>query len=129
MSAPGDSIFNIWGIKQERLSLPHLRSNNYKVSVFRLLKDLIGKDLTKVSMPVYLNEPISVVQKLVECCEYTSILDMAAKEPNPTRRLALVSCYNISRFCFYKDRKLKPFNSLLGETYEMITKDWKFVSE
>lgn len=42
------------------MTLPVLRDPNLKVSFWQVLKDLIGKDLTKVSMPVYFNEPLSL---------------------------------------------------------------------
>ena len=43
-----------------RLQLPS--ENNFKISagtILKLLKDIIGKDLSKFSMPVWVNEPIS----------------------------------------------------------------------
>jgi hypothetical protein len=43
-----------------RVALPHLRNPSLKVSFWKILKDLIGKDLTRVSMPVYFNEPLSL---------------------------------------------------------------------
>lgn len=55
--------FNILDIPQERLTLPHLRNPNTKVGIFQILKDLIGKDLSKISLPVYFNEPLAMTQK------------------------------------------------------------------
>lgn len=63
---------------EERLTLPHLRPPNYRVSVITLLKDLIGKDLARISMPVYFNEPLSMLQKISETFEYCDILDLAS---------------------------------------------------
>ena len=60
---------------EERLTLPHMRNPNQKVSVWQVMKDLIGKDLTKVSMPIYFNEPLSLGQKLAETVEYNYLLD------------------------------------------------------
>lgn len=54
------SKFGILDIPQERLTLPHLRDPNTKISLVKLLKDVIGKDLSKISLPVYFNEPISL---------------------------------------------------------------------
>ena len=34
--------------------------------VFKLLKELIGKDLTRFSMPVFLNEPTNIIMKPAE---------------------------------------------------------------
>jgi hypothetical protein len=40
---------------------------------------MIGKDLTKVSLPVYFNEPLSMTQKIIESNEYCDeLLEKAA---------------------------------------------------
>ena len=73
--------FNILDINQERLTLPHLRDPNTKIGIFQILKDLIGKDLSKISLPVYFNEPLSITQKAAESSEYAELAERAAKEP------------------------------------------------
>ena len=42
-----------------------------------MIKDNIGKDLTKVCLPVYFNEPLSSLQKCFEDLEYSYLLDRA----------------------------------------------------
>ena len=45
-----------------RLQLPSI--NNFKIKaslVFKLLRDIIGNDLSKFSLPVWVNEPLSVL--------------------------------------------------------------------
>jgi hypothetical protein len=54
-----DSLM-ILDVEGERTTLPHLRPPNFKISFWSVLKELIGKDITKVSMPVYFNEPLSM---------------------------------------------------------------------
>ena len=54
-----DSLM-ILDVEGERTTLPHLRPPNFKISFWSILKELIGKDITKVSMPVYFNEPLSM---------------------------------------------------------------------
>ena len=54
-----DSLI-ILDVEGERTTLPHLRPPNFKISFWSILKELIGKDITKVSMPVYFNEPLSM---------------------------------------------------------------------
>ena len=50
-----------------RTSLPCLSEFKLKPShLFSLLKNLVGKDLTKVSMPCFINEPFSITQKVSE---------------------------------------------------------------
>ena len=74
----GANLFQILDIDQERRSLPFLRDPNKKPSFWKILKDLIGKDLSKVSMPVYFNEPLSLTQRSAETVEYNDLLDVAA---------------------------------------------------
>ena len=50
----------IQDVYEERLTLPHFRPPKLKISVWTILKDLIGKDLSRISMPVYFNEPLSM---------------------------------------------------------------------
>jgi hypothetical protein len=42
-----------------------------------MIKENIGKDLTKVCLPVYFNEPLSSLQKCFEDMEYSFLLDQA----------------------------------------------------
>ena len=95
----------------------------------QMIKEAIGKDLSRISMPVYLNEPLSIVQKGTENNEYSSLLKQASKEPDSLKRLALLSVYNGSRMNHIGGRIKKPFNSLLGETYELITNDYRIIIE
>jgi hypothetical protein len=39
-------------------------------SVWKVLKDAVGKDLARFCVPVYFNEPLSMVQKVAEIMEY-----------------------------------------------------------
>lgn len=45
----------------EREELPWLKPPNQKASIFKVLKDMIGKDITKFAVPVHFNEPISML--------------------------------------------------------------------
>jgi len=80
-------------------------------------------------MPIYFNEPLSFNQKLAETHEYNELLDKASKEPNSLKRLAYVSAYCSSRYSSIVCRMNKPFNPLLGETYELVTDKYRFISE
>jgi|TARA_B110000305_G_scaffold154404_1_gene171108 oxysterol-binding protein 1 len=53
-----------------REQLPYLKSPENKPSIFKVIKDAIGKDLTKMAVPVHFNEPISMLQKTAEIMEY-----------------------------------------------------------
>ena len=46
---------------ETRTILPFLRDPNNRPSVFKILKDASGKDLSRFCVPVYFNEPVSMV--------------------------------------------------------------------
>jgi hypothetical protein len=50
-------------------------------------------------------------------------------EEDPVRRIALLTTAIIASFHECKIRKRKPFNPMLGETYEIVTDDLRFISE
>ena len=55
-----------WGCAQEK-----------SVSLWAIIRECVGKDLTRVCLPVYFNEPLSALQKLAEDLEYSALLDQA----------------------------------------------------
>lgn len=62
-----------------RKCLPEPKEKEKSVSLWSMIKDNIGKDLTKVCLPVYFNEPISSLQRCFEDVEYSYLLDRAAE--------------------------------------------------
>jgi oxysterol-binding protein 1 len=44
----------------ERELLPYFKDPKQKISFWTVLKDIIGKDLTRISFPVYFNDPLSI---------------------------------------------------------------------
>ncbi len=69
----------IAGVYEERLTLPSLRPPGYKVSFWTILRECIGKDLSRITMPIYFNLPLSNLQISAGPCEYNYILDAAAE--------------------------------------------------
>lgn len=61
--------------------------------------------------------------------EYNEILDRAGAEPDPARRMALVAIHGITQITPIEKTNTKPFNPLLGETFEYVCKDFSFLSE
>jgi oxysterol-binding protein 1 len=53
--------------------------------------------------------------------EYNDLLEKAALETDSMRRMAYVATYSIARYAHMAERGTKPFNPLLGETYELVT--------
>ncbi|RDA93566.1 hypothetical protein CP533_6147 [Ophiocordyceps camponoti-saundersi (nom. inval.)] len=95
-------------------------------SLIAFVRKNVGKDLSTISMPVSANEPLSLLQKLAEQFEYAQLLTRAAQQANVTERLLLVSAFAVSQFSSgrAKERSMrKPFNPLLGETFELVRTD------
>ncbi|XP_052029676.1 oxysterol-binding protein-related protein 3 isoform X3 [Apodemus sylvaticus] len=112
---------------KRRTSLPAPGPNTSSVSVWSILRNNIGKDLSKVAMPVELNEPLNTLQRLCEELEYSELLDKAARMPNPLERMVYVAAFAISAYASsYFRAGSKPFNPVLGETYECIRQDKGF---
>ncbi|XP_035842983.1 oxysterol-binding protein-related protein 2A isoform X4 [Helianthus annuus] len=104
-----------------RKKLPDPAEKEKGVNLWSLIKDNIGKDLTRVCLPVYFNEPISSLQKCFEELEYSYLLDQAyyhGKEGNSLQRILNVAAFAVSGYASSEGRHCKPFNPLLGETYE-----------
>jgi len=111
--------------------LPVPMPDGMEVSLWNVLKKSIGKDLTKVAMPVSFNEPISALQKMAEDLQYSFLLDQATPKSG-IERMVKVAAFAVSCYAADATRKgRKPFNPILGETYELVRDDmgWKFVAE
>lgn len=92
-------------------------------SLIAFVRKNVGKDLSTISMPVSANEPTSLLQKVAEQLEYAQLLDKAARQKSPTERLLFVTAFAVSQFSNgrAKERAIrKPFNPLLGETFELV---------
>jgi hypothetical protein len=49
------------------------------IAVWSFLKNAIGKDLSKVTLPVLFNEPISMLQRMCEDIEFIELLSLASR--------------------------------------------------
>jgi len=97
--------------------------NRPKISLWGILKSMIGKDMSKMTLPVSFNEPTSLLHCVVQDMEYTDILDIAADRTDSLERLAYVAGFAASEYAGTIGRVAKPFNPLLGETYEYVRPD------
>ncbi|XP_065574279.1 oxysterol-binding protein 1-like isoform X2 [Artemia franciscana] len=109
---------------------PYLRIMPW--NLWTILKNYIGKELTEIPIPFNFCEPLSMLQRLVEDYEYSEILDKAAMASDSCEQLAYVAAFTVSSYATTSNRTAKPFNPLLGETYELDRTDdlgWKCISE
>ncbi|CAD6575721.1 MAG: hypothetical protein ASARMPREDX12_007456 [Alectoria sarmentosa] len=147
--------------------------NRPKISLWGILKSMIGKDMTKMTLPVSFNEPTSLLQRVTEDMaslpqphmyaiiwavrayyrsrnrgptpfkyllnliivlamdmlilippqEYIDLLDTAADRADSTERMVYVAAFAASEYASTIGRVAKPFNPLLGETYEYVRPD------
>lgn len=117
-------------IKNRRTRVPD--KPNYPLNLWSIMKNCIGKELSKIPMPVNFNEPLSMLQRLTEDYEYADLLDKAAQCSDPCEQLAYVAAFSISSYSTTANRTGKPFNPLLGETYECDRMDdlgWRVIAE
>ncbi|KAF5097714.1 hypothetical protein D0Z00_002315 [Geotrichum galactomycetum] len=95
-----------------------------RISLWGVLKNLIGKDMTKMTLPVSFNECTNLLQRSAEDMEYTDLLEKAAAIiDDPGERLVYIAAYAASSYSSTIDRIAKPFNPLLGETFEYSRPD------
>eukprot|EP01027_Heterolobosea_sp_BB2_P000650 GEZU01000949.1.p1 GENE.GEZU01000949.1~~GEZU01000949.1.p1 ORF type:complete len:374 (+),score=87.38 GEZU01000949.1:169-1290(+) len=77
-----------------------------------------GKDLVSVSLPVYIFEPRSWLERMTDGWSYIdSFLPKAVAATDPVERFKICIAFAISGLnctCIFK----KPFNPILGETYQ-----------
>jgi len=80
------------------------------------------------------SEPLSFLQRLTEDLEYSDCLDAAAAlgDDDSCLRLAYVTAFSVSGYANTTERLFRPFNPLLGETYECNRKadlGWRSIAE
>jgi hypothetical protein len=101
------------GYAQLRTQLAISADNRPSTSLWSVLKHSIGKDLTRISFPVFFNEPTSMLQRMAEDMEFSECLDAAAKEGDALRRIAYVAAFAMSNYSSTIGRIAKPFNPML----------------
>ncbi|KAG8903529.1 hypothetical protein FRB99_003160 [Tulasnella sp. 403] len=101
------------GYAHPRERLPIANDNRPPVSLWAVLKGSIGKDLTKISFPVFFNEPTSMLQRMAEDMEFAECLDAAVGETDSHKRIAFVAAFAMSNYSSTIGRIAKPFNPML----------------
>ncbi|OXA51797.1 oxysterol-binding protein-related protein 1 [Folsomia candida] len=111
-----------------RTKLPAKASKN-DCGIWSVLKNCVGKDLSKVTMPIQFNEPISFLQRAAEHMEYADLLGNVELAQNPVDRIQHVAAFAVSALASNWNRLGKPFNPVIGETYELRRNDYKLICE
>uniref|UniRef100_A0A8C6PGF5 Oxysterol-binding protein n=1 Tax=Nothobranchius furzeri TaxID=105023 RepID=A0A8C6PGF5_NOTFU len=114
------------GITTHRMSLPAPMFSRNDFSIWSILRNCIGMELSKITMPVIFNEPLSFLQRLAEYMEHTYLIHQANASSDPIERMKCVAAFAVSAVASQWERTGKPFNPLLGETYELVREDLGF---
>ena len=114
---------------EPRHRLPAPRPIQRGFSLWSILKNAIGRDLSRITMPATINEPLSALQRFVEEFEHASFLTSAALSSDPYERLLYVTAFALSSYHGALLRDSKPFNPLLGETFEWSNNQLRFLGE
>ncbi len=116
-----------------RTEIPPKPSNSSLKAAVKILSKCVGKDLTRMPIPAtFWSEPLSFLQRLSECLEYSSLLDKAAECKSDLDQMAHVAAFSMSFYSQMAERVAKPFNPLLNETFEFDRLDdlgWRSLSE
>ncbi|XP_051021134.1 oxysterol-binding protein 2 isoform X6 [Acomys russatus] len=92
---------------------------NYSLNLWSIMKNCIGRELSRIPMPVNFNEPLSMLQRLTEDLEYHHLLDKAVNCTSSVEQMCLVAAFSVSSYSTTVHRIAKPFNPMLGETFEL----------
>ena len=92
-----------------------------------IVKEMITAMTQNKPAPVYFNEPLSMCQRQCEKFYYLSLLNKACQETkNKALQLAYISAFIIGELFLSINRNLKPFNPIIGETYEYFDNENNF---
>ena len=112
-------------------------------SLVAILRKNVGKDLSTITMPVTINEPLSLLQRQAEQLEYATLLhtasslraqDSVSPDTAANQRLLYITAFALSSLSSARIRERairKPFNPMLGETFELVREDlgFRFIAE
>ena len=119
--------------RQRRSTVPKRPTDQSSLKMLKdLLKNASGKDLSKIPMPCNFSEPLSYLQRFTEILEYSHLLDKAAECEDSLEQLSYVTAFIVSSAATSSERKCKPFNPMLGETFECDRLDdlgWRSIAE
>ena len=91
-----------------------------------IIKEIITNMTKKLPSPVYFNEPLSMGQKQCEKFKYMDLLIKAGNETSKEMQMCYISAFLIGEIFLNIGRSLKPFNPIIGETYEYFDNEKKF---
>ncbi len=109
------------------------KSINSKITITKNMISELIKAYTsnQKTLPIYFNEPISMLQKECEKFYYSNLLTKASEQKTIEKKLSYICAFIISEISLNIGRQLKPMIPLIGETFEYIDNNlkYKYISE
>ena len=102
---------------------------NEKAGILKFLKDIIGKKLGRIVIPIYMNQPLTSLQSEAEILDYKQTFDAACEEQSSSLRLAMTLAAFVMEFNSYDVDRRKPLDSEIGETSEVFWEDARMICE
>ena len=102
----------------ERDTLPAFPTFKSK-GLWSIIKNKLMHPSATMSLPACFNSPQSSLQRASEEMEHARLLTLAAQLPRSLDRLAYVAVWCCTHYSTVPHRPSKPFNPLLGETFEL----------
>lgn len=96
-----------------------------------LVKDMVSVLTKKQKVPIYFNEPITMLQKQCEKFIYMDLLTKASQEKTEEMQLCYIAAFIVAEIFTNIGRTLKPFSPIIGETYEYYDnkKCFRYIAE
>ena len=66
-----------------------------------IIKNLIGKDITRIALPIHLNEPLSLCQVSILSCVCVCLFEVVIVQLVRNRGIALKSSSRLSWHCWH----------------------------
>eukprot|EP00002_Diphylleia_rotans_P014959 TRINITY_DN2902_c0_g1_i3.p1 TRINITY_DN2902_c0_g1~~TRINITY_DN2902_c0_g1_i3.p1 ORF type:complete len:722 (+),score=104.05 TRINITY_DN2902_c0_g1_i3:205-2370(+) len=94
------------------------------LSLIDFLRSHLPHELPKVTLPISVHMPLTLLQVMCEDLEFSGVLDSASTRERPLDRMLFVCAFAVSNYSRAGKRlELRPFKPLLGETFEYFDRD------
>lgn len=117
------TLFDSYTHEKRKKLTSIIKSSNSMIS--DLVKSLMKE---RPALPISYNEPLSMLQRQIESFQFFDLLEKVHNNQEIEFKLANIAGFIVADISLNINRLLKPFNPILGETYEYIDVNNKFRS-
>lgn len=124
------NLLQIEGVPERRNTLPNKGKPTFSMArALGMVKKMGHGNLSNISLPVFINEPTTILQKTAEIGVFSELYLEALKQEDPVRRMLYVVTNIAGSAVNVTGRTSKPFITMLGETFEMVTDKYRYYGE